>query len=295
MNTVIKIENLTKYYGKFKALSSLNLDVQSGEIYAFIGPNGSGKTTTIRILLGMLNATEGSVEVLGKTPTQNNIDLFHDIGYLPGELSTYDNLTGKELLTFFGNLKNVKDWPYIDSITERLQYDTSKKIKNLSKGNKQKLGLILAFMHKPKLLVLDEPTSGLDPLMQQLTINLIKETKQNGTTTFLSSHIFSEIEKVAEIVGFIKEGKLIIQDDLNTLKSNAVKTLSIQFKNSIPNDLFKNIENVDVVESKEATIKLNITGSIDSVIKKSSQFEIVDIISHEISLENLFMNYYEGK
>ena len=295
MNNAIKIENLTKYYGKFKALSSLNIHVKSGEIYAFIGPNGSGKTTTIRILLGMLNPTEGSVEVLGKTPTQNNIDLFHDIGYLPGELSTYDHLTGKELLTFFGNLKKVNDWAYIDSIVERLKYDPAKKIKNLSKGNKQKLGLILAFMHKPKLLVLDEPTSGLDPLMQQLTINLIKETKQNGTTTFLSSHIFSEIEKVAEIVGFIKEGKLIIQDDLNTLKSNAVKTLSIQFKTSIPDDLFKNIENVDIVESKENTIKLNITGSIDSVIKKSSQFEIVDIISHETSLENLFMNYYKGK
>ena len=293
MSSVIKIENLTKYYGKVKALSSLNLDVDEGEIYAFIGPNGAGKSTTIRILLGMLNPTEGFVEVLGKIPSQKNIvHLFNNIGYLPGELATYEKLTGRETIKFLGNLKHVSDWSYIESLIERLDFDSTRKTKDLSKGNKQKLGLILALMNKPKLLVLDEPTSGLDPLMQQTAIDLLKEMQQNGTTIFLSSHIFSEIDKVAETVGFIKEGELIVEDELDTLKANAVKSLSIEFKHPIPEDLFKDSTNIQIVESKDTSVTINVTGPVDGVIKKISQFEVVDLLSEEASLEDLFMNYY---
>ena len=293
MSSVIKIENLTKYYGKVKALSSLNLDVDEGEIYAFIGPNGAGKSTTIRILLGMLNPTEGFVEVLGEIPSQKNIvHLFDNIGYLPGELATYEKLTGRETIKFFGNLKHVSDWSYIESLIERLDFDSTRKTKDLSKGNKQKLGLILALMNKPKLLVLDEPTSGLDPLMQQTAIDLLKEIQQNGTTIFLSSHIFSEIDKVAETVGFIKEGELIVEDELDTLKANAVKSLSIEFKHPIPEDLFKDSTNIQIVESKDTSVTINVTGPVDGVIKKISQFEVVDLLSEEASLEDVFMNYY---
>ena len=293
MSSVIKIENLTKYYGKVKALSSLNLDVDEGEIYAFIGPNGAGKSTTIRILLGMLNPTEGFVEVLGEIPSQKNIvHLFDNIGYLPGELATYEKLTGRETIKFFGNLKHVSDWSYIESLIERLDFDSTRKTKDLSKGNKQKLGLILALMNKPKLLVLDEPTSGLDPLMQQTSIDLLKEIQQNVTTIFLSSHIFSEIDKVAETVGFIKEGELIVEDELDTLKANAVKSLSIEFKHPIPEDLFKGSTNIQIVESKDTSVTINVTGPVDDVIKKISQFEVVDLLSEEASLEDVFMNYY---
>mgnify|MGYP003308381781 FL=1 len=293
MSSVIKIENLTKYYGKVKALSSLNLDVDEGEIYAFIGPNGAGKSTTIRILLGMLNPTEGFVEVLGKIPSQKNIVyLFNNIGYLPGELATYEKLTGRETIKFLGNLKHVSDWSYIESLIERLDFDSTRKTKDLSKGNKQKLGLILALMNKPKLLVLDEPTSGLDPLMQQTSIDLLKEIQQNGTTIFLSSHIFSEIDKVAETVGFIKQGELIVEDELDTLKANAVKSLSIEFKHPIPEDLFKDSTNIQIVESKDTSVTINVTGPVDDVIKKISQFEVVDLLSEEASLEDVFMNYY---
>ena len=294
MAVAIKIENLTKYYGKIKALSSVNLEVQSNAIYAFIGPNGAGKSTTIRILLGMLNPTEGSVTILGKTPTQKNINVFNDIGYLPGELSMYQNLTGQELLKFFGNLKNVTDWTYVDSLVERLNCEPSKKIKTLSKGNKQKFGLVMAFMHKPKLLILDEPTSGLDPFMQQTTVELVKEAKNNGSTIFLSSHIFSEIDKVAETVGFIKEGELIVEDKLETLKSNALKSIQIEFNNNTPINLFDNLDNVQVLKTGDNSIKINVTGSLDPVIKIISQFEITNIISEEPSIEDLFMNYYES-
>ena len=293
MSSVIKIENLTKYYGKVKALSSLNLDVFVWVIYAFIGPNGAGKITTLRILLGMLNPTEGFVEVLGEIPSQKNIvHLFDNIGYLPGELATYEKLTGRETIKFFGNLKHVSDWSYIESLIERLDFDSTRKTKDLSKGNKQKLGLILALMNKPKLLVLDEPTSGLDPLMQQTSIDLLKEIQQNGTTIFLSSHIFSEIDKVAETVGFIKEGELIVEDELDTLKANAVKSLSIEFKHPIPEDLFKGSTNIQIVESKDTSVTINVTGPVDDVIKKISQFEVVDLLSEEASLEDVFMNYY---
>ena len=295
MTSAIKIENLTKYYGKFKALSSLNLEVDTNTIYAFIGPNGAGKTTTIRTLLGMLNPTEGTVSVLGQQPIQKNIGMFNKIGYLPGELSMYDKLTGNELLKFFGNLKKITDWKYVNELVERLNCEPTKKIKTLSKGNKQKFGLVLAFMHKPELLILDEPTSGLDPFLQQTTIELVQESKNNGATVFLSSHIFSEIDKIAETVGFIKEGELIVEEELEVLKSNAVKTIEIDFKEAPPTDLFDTIENVQKIASETNSIKLNVTGSLDSVIKKISKFEVLNIISEEPSLEDLFMNYYESK
>ena len=295
MTSAIKIENLTKYYGKFKALSSLNLEVDTNSIYAFIGPNGAGKTTTIRTLLGMLNPNEGKVSVLGQQPTQKNVGRFNNIGYLPGELSMYDKFTGNELLKYFGNLKKITDWNYVNELVERLNCEPTKKIKTLSKGNKQKFGLVLAFMHKPQLLILDEPTSGLDPFLQKTTIELVQESKNNGATVFLSSHIFSEIDKIAETVGFIKEGELIVEEELEVLKSNAIKTIEIEFKSTPPTTLFDNIENVQKIGSENNAIKLNVTGSLNSVIKEISKFEVLNIISEEPSLEDLFMNYYESK
>ena len=292
MQDIIKIHNVTKYYGKFKALSSLTLNVEENQIYAFIGPNGAGKSTAIRLMLGMLNPTEGYVEVLGKSPTQNNIEIFKNIGYLPGELRSYQKLTGNQVLKFFSNLRNVKEYNYINNLVKRLDYDPSKYIKELSKGNKQKLGLILAFMHKPKLLVLDEPSSGLDPLMQQITIELIQEARQHGSTIFLSSHIFSEIDKVAQRVGFVKEGKLIVEESLEVLKSNAMKSIVIYFKEIIPLNLFDNIRNVNLIETNKNVVKLNIIGPIDEIIKVISKYEIIDLKTQDPSLEELFMNYY---
>jgi len=292
LQDIIKMHNVTKYYGKFKALSSLTLDVKENQIYAFIGPNGAGKSTAIRLMLGILNFNEGYIEVLGKSPTQNNIDIFQKIGYLPGELRSYQKLTGNEVLKFFSNLRDIKEDNYINNLIERLDYDPNKYIKELSKGNKQKLGLILAFMHRPKLLVLDEPSSGLDPLMQQITIELIREARQEGTTIFLSSHIFSEIDKVAQKVGFIKEGELIVEDSLEVLKSNATKSITIYFNEIVPLDLFNNMENVNYVENNKNVVKLNFNGPVDAIVKMISKYEISDLKTQDPSLEELFMNYY---
>jgi|TARA_Y100000814_G_scaffold288933_1_gene261124 ABC-2 type transport system ATP-binding protein len=286
------MHNVSKYYGKFKALSSLTLNVEENQIYAFIGPNGAGKSTAIRLMLGILNPSEGYVEVLGKRPTQKNVKIFKNMGYLPGELSTYQKLTGNEVLKFFSSLRNIDDDQYIRNLIERLDYDPNKYIKELSKGNKQKLGLILAFMHKPELLILDEPSSGLDPLMQQITIELIQEARQNGSTIFLSSHIFSEIDKVAERVGFVKEGKLIVEESLEVLKSNAMKSIVIYFKETIPLNLFDNIKNVNLIETNKNVVKLNIIGPIDEIIKVISKYEIIDLTTQDPTLEELFMNYY---
>ncbi len=292
MKNIIKMHNVSKYYGKFKALSSLTLNVEENQIYAFIGPNGAGKSTAIRLMLGILNPSEGYVEVLGKRPTQKNVKIFKNMGYLPGELSTYQKLTGNEVLKFFSSLRNIDDDQYIRNLIERLDYDPNKYIKELSKGNKQKLGLILAFMHKPELLILDEPSSGLDPLMQQITIELIQEARQNGSTIFLSSHIFSEIDKVAERVGFVKEGKLIVEESLEVLKSNAMKSIVIYFKETIPLNLFDNIKNVNLIETNKNVVKLNIIGPIDEIIKVISKYEIIDLTTKDPTLEELFMNYY---
>ncbi len=292
MKNIIKMHNVSKYYGKFKALSSLTLNVEENQIYAFIGPNGAGKSTAIRLMLGILNPSEGYVEVLGKRPTQKNVKIFKNMGYLPGELSTYQKLTGHEVLKIFSSLRNIDDDQYIRNLIERLDYDPNKYIKELSKGNKQKLGLILAFMHKPELLILDEPSSGLDPLMQQITIELIQEARQNGSTIFLSSHIFSEIDKVAERVGFVKEGKLIVEESLEVLKSNAMKSIVIYFKETIPLNLFDNIKNVNLIETNKNVVKLNIIGPIDEIIKVISKYEIIDLTTQDPTLEELFMNYY---
>ncbi|MCH2304674.1 MAG: ABC transporter ATP-binding protein [SAR202 cluster bacterium] len=292
MKNIIKMHNVSKYYGKFKALSSLTLNVEENQIYALIGPNGAGKSTAIRLMLGILNPSEGYVEVLGKRPTQKNVKIFKNMGYLPGELSTYQKLTGNEVLKFFSSLRNIDDDQYIRNLIERLDYDPNKYIKELSKGNKQKLGLILAFMHKPELLILDEPSSGLDPLMQQITIELIQEARQNGSTIFLSSHIFSEIDKVAERVGFVKEGKLIVEESLEVLKSNAMKSIVIYFKETIPLNLFDNIKNVNLIETNKNVVKLNIIGPIDEIIKVISKYEIIDLTTQDPTLEELFMNYY---
>ena len=292
MNTIIKIENLTKYYGKFKALSSLNLDVQSGEIYAFIGPNGSGKTTTIRILLGMLNATEGSVEILGKTPTQNNIELFHDIGYLPGELSTYDNLTGKELLTFFGNLKNVKDWPYIDSITERLQYDTSKKIKNLSKGNKQKVGIVQAFMKSPKLLILDEPTGGLDPNLQREFRKLLEEEKHSGTTILLSSHDLLEIQNTCDRVTIIKDGSVIASQSKEELNRKSLTKITVTFVESPEIQEIKKNKSIKNYIRNEDEFIFYIAGSMNDFVQFLSKYKIEQLYSDTSDLNETLLEYF---
>ncbi len=227
--SVVHTQELTKYYGKRRGIIGVNLDVRPGEVFGYLGPNGAGKTTTIRTLLGLLRPSSGSAAVLGHDIVRHSLEIRRSIGYLPGELTTYDNMTGADFVRHLGHLRGGVEWAFVEQLADRLDCDLSPRIRSLSHGNRQKLGLIQAFMGRPSLLILDEPTMGLDPLMQQEFYRLLAEVRQDGRTVFLSSHIMPEVERVCDRVAIIREGSVVTVEDVATLKSRALRRLEIHF------------------------------------------------------------------
>jgi ABC-2 type transport system ATP-binding protein len=295
-NTVIDTAKLTKYYGKQLGIEDVDLEVKRGEVFGYLGPNGAGKTTTIRTLLDFIRPTSGSATVFGLDIRQSSVDIHRRVGYLNGELALYNNMTGEDLLKYLGNLRGGLDWKYVRELAARFQCDLSRRIQGLSLGNKQKLGLLQAFMHKPELLILDEPTNGLDPLMQHEFYDLLTETKKEGRTIFLSSHILPEVEKVCDRVGIIRQGKLVTVETIETLKSHSVRQLEIHFARAIPKEKFSNVLGIRDILVQDKLLTCNVVGSLDALVKAAAQFEVINIISHEPSLEDIFMTYYnEGK
>jgi len=295
-NTVIDTAKLTKYYGKQLGIEDVDLEVKRGEVFGYLGPNGAGKTTTIRTLLDFIRPTRGSATVFGLDIRQSSVDIHRRVGYLNGELALYNNMTGEDLLKYLGNLRGGLDWKYVRELAARFQCDLSRRIQGLSLGNKQKLGLLQAFMHKPELLILDEPTNGLDPLMQHEFYDLLTETKKEGRTIFLSSHILPEVEKVCDRVGIIRQGKLVTVETIETLKSHSVRQLEIHFARAIPIEKFNNVPGIRDILVQDKLLTCNVVGSLDALVKAAAQFEVINIISHEPSLEDIFMTYYnEGK
>jgi ABC-2 type transport system ATP-binding protein len=293
---VINTKKLTKYYGKRLGIEDVNLEVKRGEVFGYLGPNGAGKTTTIRTVLDFIRPTRGSGTIFGLDIRQSSVNIHRRVGYLNGELALYNNMTGEDLLKYFGNLRNGLDWKYVKQLATRFECDLTRRIQGLSLGNKQKLGLLQAFMHKPELLILDEPTNGLDPLMQHEFYDLLTETKKEGRTTFLSSHILPEVEKVCDRVGIIRQGKLVTVETIETLKAHAVQKMEIHFAGLVPKETFKNITGVSDVVVQDKILTCNVVGSLDALVKASAQFEVMNIISHESSLEEIFMTYYnKGK
>ena len=295
-NTVIDTAKLTKYYGKQLGIEDVDLEVKRGEVFGYLGPNGAGKTTTIRTLLDFIRPTRGSATVFGLDVRQSSVDIHRRVGYLNGELALYNNMTGEDLLKYLGNLRGGLDWKYVRELAARFQCDLPRRIQGLSLGNKQKLGLLQAFMHKPELLILDEPTNGLDPLMQHEFYDLLTETKKEGRTIFLSSHILPEVEKVCDRVGIIRQGKLVTVETIETLKSHSVRQLEIHFARAIPIEKFNNVPGIRDILVQDKLLTCNVVGSLDALVKAAAQFEVINIISHEPSLEDIFMTYYnEGK
>jgi ABC-2 type transport system ATP-binding protein len=295
-NTVIDTAKLTKYYGKQLGIEDVDLEVKRGEVFGYLGPNGAGKTTTIRTLLDFIRPTCGSATVFGLDVRQSSVDIHRRVGYLNGELALYNNMTGEDLLKYLGNLRGGLDWKYVRELAARFQCDLPRRIQGLSLGNKQKLGLLQAFMHKPELLILDEPTNGLDPLMQHEFYDLLTETKKEGRTIFLSSHILPEVEKVCDRVGIIRQGKLVTVETIETLKSHSVRQLEIHFARAIPKEKFSNVPGIRDILVQDKLLTCNVVGSLDALVKAAAQFEVINIISHEPSLEDIFMTYYnEGK
>jgi ABC-2 type transport system ATP-binding protein len=289
---IINTSKLTKYYGKQSGIEDVNLEVKRGEVFGYLGPNGSGKTTTIRVLLDFIRPTRGSATVFDLDARQSSVEIHRRVGYLNGELALWENMTGEDLLKYLGNLRGGLDWKYVKELATRFQCDLPRRIQGLSLGNKQKLGLLQAFMHKPELLILDEPTNGLDPLMQHEFYALLTETKKEGCTIFLSSHILPEVEKVCDRVGIIRQGKLVTVETIETLKSHSVRKLEIHFARTIPKDKFVNVPGVLDIIVQDNSLICTVVGSLDALVKAAAQFEVINIVSHEPALEEIFLTYY---
>ena len=291
-STAIQTENLTKYYGKKLGVSGVDLRVRTGEVFGYLGPNGAGKTTTIRILMDFIRADRGRAELFGLDSRADARAVHRRIGYLPGDLTLYENLTVREMVEFFSRLRGHMNEEWISKLADRFQCDLAHPIKSLSQGNKQKVGIIQAFMHKPDLLILDEPTRGLDPLIRGEFYNLVIESKNEGRTIFLSSHVLPEVERVCDRVGIIRKGRLVAVEDVEELKSRNLRQVEVVFAHPVPQDALAGIENLEPVEMNGNRMRCNIMGSIDPLIKCLGQYEILDFLSHTPGLEEIFMTYY---
>ena len=289
---VVVTEHLTKSYGASRGIVDLSMTIEAGEVFGFLGPNGAGKTTTIRTLLDFIRPTSGRTTILGLDPRSSSVEIHRRVGYLPGEFTPYEHMTGREYLGYFAALRGGVDQALVDVLAERLQSDLSVRIASLSHGNKQKLGLIQAFMNQPPLLILDEPSQGLDPIMQQRFHSLVLEARTAGQTVFLSSHDLPEVERVCDRVGIIRDGRLIAVEDVGSLNARAVRTLEIHFASPVPADAFIGLPGVRDVEVHGDVVRCTVAGAMDPVVKAAARFEVVDLSSHEPSLEDIFLAFY---
>ena len=289
----ISIQHLAKSYGKVQALRDVNLEVQRGEVFGFLGPNGAGKTTTIRCLLDLIRPGSGSIRVLGIDPQTDPVAVRARLGYLPGELHVEDNLSTEALLRYFDQLRgNHLDWSFVQQLADRLQLDLKMSIKHLSKGNKQKVGLIQALVPRPELLLLDEPTGGLDPLLQQEALKLIGEAKANGTTVFFSSHNLSEVQEIADRVGIIRSGHVVEIAATETLIHRSFQRAKIRFKQAIDMNALAALPGVKALAQDAVSITLQVEGEMDNLIKALATYPVRDFETERPSLEEIFLTYY---
>jgi ABC-2 type transport system ATP-binding protein len=292
MTAVIETQKLTKSYGAHRGIIDIDLIVNEGEAFGFLGPNGAGKTTTIRTLLDHLRPTSGRALVFGIETTVDPVAIHRRIGYLPGEFALYDKLTGGQTIDYFANLRGGVDAAYQADLIRRLDLDTSRKFKEYSKGNKQKVGLVVALQHRPDLLMLDEPTSGLDPLVQQTFFEVIREAKAEGRTVFLSSHILGEVEKTCDRVAIIREGRLVKVDRVEALRDLAHHQVELRFAGDVPIAAFSDLAGVSDVTADDHVLRLRVSGSITPVVREAARYELLDFVSREPSLEETFLAEY---
>ena len=289
-DVVIELKHLKKYYGKSRGIEDVSLKINKGDIYGFIGPNGAGKSTTIRTIMGLINKTSGDILINGKKLDIDDIEVKRKIGYLPSEINLYEDMSVKEILDYHESFYKINTSKKRKELVKILKVNENKKIEDLSLGNLKKVGIILALIHEPEILILDEPTSGLDPIMQSIFHEILLEEKNKGTTIIYSSHVLSEVSSICDKVGFIKDGKIIKEDLIENIKKDNYTYLIISSKDidSIKNDL-----NLKIVSENKNEVKFINDIETNTLIKKLSKYDIDRLLIEEISIEDLFMNYYK--
>ena len=292
MNAVVVTNDLSKSYGSHEALNKVNLEVYKGEVFGYLGPNGSGKSTTIRTLLDFIRPTTGNASIFGLDSRQDSRAIRARVGYLPGDMVLYDRLTGHQVLAYSAALRGGVDWAYVEQLKDRLGAELSRPVKALSSGNRQKIGLIQAFMHRPDLIIMDEPTSGLDPLLQQEFHEMVEEVKADGRTVFISSHVLPEVERLCDRVGIIRRGQLVTVEDVTTLRERALHRIEFHFGTPVSTTDFEDVPGVQDIEVKSSVLTCTVMGSPDALVKAAARFEVIKVKTQEPHLEKVFLSYY---
>lgn len=294
-NPAIRVVELTKKFGDFTAVDSVSFDIARGEIFGFLGPNGAGKSTTIRALVDLIRPTSGRCEVLGLDSRKDSVEIRRHLGFLPADLALYPNLTGRQTLEFLANLRGGVDWSWVSALADRLDADLSKRVGELSSGNRQKIGLIQAFMHRPTVVILDEPITGLDPLVQLEFHTLMREHASAGNTLFLSSHTISEVERVADRVGFIRRGRLIAVEKMSELQDKALRRITLEFAQPVPVTAFHGVEGVHEASASGATITAQYEGAMGPLLQVATAYDVLSISSASVDLDEIFLEFYRDK
>ena len=294
MTVAIRTDHLSKSYGGTVALDGLDLEVRVGEVYGFLGPNGAGKTTTIRLLVDLIRPTAGTASVLGVPPREGGPSLRRRIGYLGDDFIVDGRQTATELLTYLANLRGGVPAQRIEDLVERLGLDPTRRIKDLSRGNRQKVGVVQAFMAEPELLILDEPTSGLDPFLQQEFATLVREAVAGGATVFMSSHVMSEVQRIAQRVGIIRTGRLTAVDSVEDLRNRATRRVELVFEQPVDPGPFSAIPGVSEVVADGASLRCVLAGPADALIKEAARHTVVTVTAEEPDLEEIFFDIYDN-
>jgi ABC-2 type transport system ATP-binding protein len=292
MTAVIRAEGLTKFYGESRGVTELSFEVEAGEVFGFLGPNGAGKTTTIRLMLDLIRPSSGKLELFGLDVRKQSVAVRSKAGYLPGDLHLYERLTPREYLRYVAALRGLDGLGEGEALAERFELELERPIRTLSKGNRQKVGLVQVFLHRPDLLLLDEPTAGLDPLVQQTFNELLREVVTEGRTVFLSSHILSEVQRLADRVAIIREGSLELVEAVDVLRARAFVRVEATFSTPPPQEAFARLLGVRELERRGPVVVLALEGSADPLIKALARYEVLALDSHEADLEDFFLALY---